>query len=82
MQELTKKQALWKSHVDALDAFAGSTAEYARQHDLDVKRLYFFKAQLRKRVGPAANTARFVPVAGPVMNGNLDLPRFGGQFSI
>lgn len=66
--ELTKKQTLWKTHVDALAKFDGSGAEYARQHGLDVKRLYFFKAQLRKQVGSVENTARFVPVTGAAVN--------------
>ena len=70
MQELTKKQAYWKTRIDALLKFDGSAAEYARQHDLDVKRLYFFKGQLRKREGSAVSTARFVPVTGAAMNGN------------
>ena len=70
MQELTKKQAFWKEHIDALTAFDGRAAEYARQHDLDVKRLYFFKAQLRRRAGSAVSTARFVPVTGLAMNGH------------
>ena len=68
--ELTSKQAFWKTHINALAEFDGSAAEYARQHDLDVRRLYFFKAQLRKRTGSSVSAARFVPVTGPAVNGH------------
>jgi len=71
MAELTKKQQYWKSHLDALASFDGSTVDYARQHDLDPKKLYVFKGVIAKREAPAAAPPAFVraAVAPPVPNG-------------
>lgn len=70
MRELTKQQARWKTHVDALEEFDGTAAEYARHHDLDVKKLYVYKAQLQKRVAGSVSTAKFVPVTSSALNGH------------
>ena len=43
----TKKQLFWKSHIEALEAFDGSAAEYARLHDLEAKKLYVYKSWWR-----------------------------------
>jgi hypothetical protein len=48
--ELTKKQQFWKAHLDALDLFEGSAADYARLHDLEVKKLYVYKTAIRERL--------------------------------
>ncbi len=60
MAELTKKQQYWKAHVDALATSEGSTIEYARQHDLDPKKLYSFKSVLREREAVALAPSAFV----------------------
>jgi hypothetical protein len=41
--ELTKKQRFWKRHLDALESFDGTTAEYARLHGLEPKKLYVYR---------------------------------------
>jgi hypothetical protein len=48
--ELTKKQQFWKAHLDALELFEGSAADYARLHDLEVKKLYVYKTAIRERL--------------------------------
>ena len=60
--ELTKTQKLWKSHLDALERFDGSTAEYARLHNLDVKKLYIYKSAIRERLATASARGAFVRV--------------------
>ena len=47
---LTKKQQFWKAHLDALEVFEGSAADYARLHDLEVKKLYVYKTAIRERL--------------------------------
>ena len=47
--ELTQKQRFWKAHIEAAQGFEGTQAEYARLHDLDLKKFYFFKASLRNK---------------------------------
>jgi hypothetical protein len=59
--DLTPKQEYWKTHIDALDAFEGSTVDYARLHDLDAKKLYVFKTALRKKA-ELVNGSGFVQV--------------------
>lgn len=68
MQELTDKQAFWKTHLDALAVYEGTAVEYARAHDLDIRQLYGYKKRLKRRPGPTDGT-RFVSVSGPAMNG-------------
>jgi len=70
MRDLTKRQAFWKAHVEALEGFSGTAVTYARQHDLDVKTLYVYKSRLSKHNGPAVSKAKFVPVAATGLNGN------------
>ena len=61
--ELTKKQRYWKAHLDALEGFEGSAADYARQHDLEVKKLYVYKTAIRERLeAQAVTTGGFVRV--------------------
>lgn len=43
----TKQQLFWKSHLEALEGFEGTAAEYARLHDLEVKKLYVYKSWWR-----------------------------------
>lgn len=76
MAELTKKQQYWKVHVDALATFEGSTIEYARQHDLDPKKLYSFKSVLLERESVALTPSAFVQatptaVTADVPNGDV-----------
>jgi len=52
MAELTKKQRYWKEHLDAAASFDGSLADYARQHDLNPKKLYVFKNAIAKKEQP------------------------------
>jgi len=59
--DLTPKQEFWKTHIDALQSFEGSTVDYARLHDLDAKKLYVFKTALRKKT-ELANGSGFVQV--------------------
>ena len=47
--ELTKKQRFWKRHLDALESFEGTAAEYARLHGLQAKKLYVYKTAIRER---------------------------------
>jgi len=49
MTELTKKQRYWKQHLDAAASFEGSLVDYAREHDLDAKKLYVFKSAIAKK---------------------------------
>ena len=62
--ELTEKQAYWKRHLDALASFDGTTAEYARKHKLEVKKLYVYKTALRERglLETETTTSSFVRV--------------------
>ena len=61
--ELTKKQAFWKQHLESLESFDGTTAEYARQHDLEVKKLYVYKTAFRERLAlETQTTSSFVRV--------------------
>ena len=60
--ELTKTQQYWKSHVDALESFEGSAADYARQHDLEAKKLYVYKTAIRARLESQEATSGFVRV--------------------
>lgn len=90
MTELTPKQQLWKTHIDALPSFDGTTVEYAQQHDLDAKKLYYYKSQIMRmqsavptapafvRAEPSANASSTLPTAGVAVmlpNGvRLNLP--------
>ena len=47
--ELTEKQRFWKAHIESAEEFEGTQADYARQHQLDIKKFYFFKASLRDK---------------------------------
>ncbi len=60
--ELTKKQQFWKAHLDALDSFEGSAAEYARLHGLEVKKLYVYKTAIRERLATLEGSGSFVRV--------------------
>ena len=60
--ELTKTQQYWKSHLDALESFEGSAADYARQHGLEVKKLYVYKTAIRARLEGQEATTGFVRV--------------------
>ena len=62
--ELTEKQQFWKSHLEAAEVFDGSLVDYARTHDLEVKKLYVYKTALREReaLTPRSN-AGFVRVS-------------------
>ena len=54
--ELTKKQQFWKQHLDALEAFEGSAADYARLHGLEAKKLYVYKTAIRERLATQTTT--------------------------
>lgn len=60
--DLTETQRFWKAHLDALEEFDGSAAEYARLHDLSVKKLYVYKSSLRAKA-VASTTTSFVQVS-------------------
>ncbi len=60
--DLTKKQRYWKTHLDALESFAGSAADYARLHDLEVMKLYVYKTAIRARLEGQEATTGFVRV--------------------
>lgn len=60
--ELTQKQAYWKSHLEAAESFDGSLVDYARAHDLEVKKLYVYKTALRER-SEITTTSAFVRVS-------------------
>jgi hypothetical protein len=60
--DLTKKQAYWKAHLDALSVFDGSAADYARHHDLEVKKLYVYKTAIRERLEARGEHGTFVRV--------------------
>ena len=62
MQGLTKKQLYWKSHLEALESFDGSAADYARLHGVPAKKLYVYKTQLRKAAETSTISAGFVKV--------------------
>ena len=55
--ELTAKQSAWKVHVEAADVFDGSLADYARLHDLEIKKLYFYKTALREKAMMSGSTS-------------------------
>lgn len=57
MAELTKKQQYWKHHLDALESYEGNTADYAREHDLNPKKLYVARSALAKKQQAAAGAA-------------------------
>lgn len=57
MANLTKKQRFWKQHLDALASYEGSTADYAREHDLNPKKLYVFKSAIAKKEHAASGDA-------------------------
>jgi hypothetical protein len=66
--ELTKKQQYWKAHLDALEGFAGSAADYARLHDLNPKKLYVYRTKLRALQALSAPSASsFVEVKATTM---------------
>ena len=54
---LTQNQLYWKTHLEALASFDGTAAEYARLHDLEVKKLYVYKSWWRDHSGDAESTA-------------------------
>lgn len=60
--ELTRKQQYWKAHLDALETFEGSAADYARLHDLEVKKLYVYKTAIRERLEAQGEHGAFVRV--------------------
>jgi len=62
MQGLTKKQRYWKAHLEELESFEGSAADYARLHDVPAKKLYVYKTQLRKLEETSEVSADFVKV--------------------
>lgn len=62
MQSLTKKQQFWKAHLDALELFDGSAADYARLHGLEPKKLYVYKTALRERTESLKTSSAFVQV--------------------
>ena len=62
MAALTKKQRFWKEHLDALEGYAGTAAEYAREHDLDPKKLYVYKTAIAQREAQQPPKAAFVRV--------------------
>jgi hypothetical protein len=62
VRDLTKRQAFWKRHLDALKEFDGTAVEYARRHGVDVRALYGYKKRLKKRAARPVRTARFVAV--------------------
>jgi len=57
MAELTKKQHYWKQHLEAAASFDGSLADYAREHDLNPKKLYVVKNAMAKKEKPDASQA-------------------------
>ena len=57
MAELTKKQRYWKKHLEAAALFDGSLADYAREHDLNPKKLYVFKNAIAKKEQPGEEQA-------------------------
>ena len=66
--ELTKKQQYWKAHLDALEEFSGSGADYARLHDLNPKKLYVYRTKLRElQASSAPSASSFVEVKTATM---------------
>ena len=57
MAELTNKQRYWKKHLEAAALFDGSLADYAREHDLNPKKLYVFKNAIAKKEQPGEEQA-------------------------
>ena len=66
MAILTEKQAYWKAHLEAAQSIDGSLADYARAHDLQVKKLYVYKTQLSKLETASEMPAGFVKATIPV----------------
>jgi hypothetical protein len=65
---LTKKQQYWKAHLDALEEFAGTAADYARLKDLNPKKLYVYKTKLRTlQAASTPNRSSFVEVKAALM---------------
>ena len=56
--ELTAKQKEWQPHLEAIESFDGTAADYARLHGLNLKQLYFYRSAIARRT----NTAQFVRV--------------------
>lgn len=59
----TKQQLFWKSHLEALEDFDGTAAEYARLHGLQAKKLYVYKSWWRDH-GTEVQETGFVRVTG------------------
>lgn len=56
--DLTPTQQTWLLHVDASEAFDGTVADYAREHELDIGKLYFYRSAIQaKRSKPQASAA-------------------------
>ena len=76
MTELTQKQQYWKTHIDELSSFDGTAVDYAKQHDLDAKKLYYFKSQIARMQSPGPTAPAFVR-AEPSATASSTLPTAG-----
>ena len=54
MADFTENQLKWKAHIDAATKAGETLADYARAHDLDLKKLYSYSRVIRQRQQPAA----------------------------
>jgi hypothetical protein len=57
---LTEKQKYWKDHLQRCTDQGIGLAEYARQHDLDVNRLYHWKSVLARRASGVKETVKAI----------------------
>lgn len=48
--ELTDNERAWKVHLDAAAAAGQTLANYARQHELDVSKLYGYRGTINRKV--------------------------------
>lgn len=48
-QALTRKQRFWRDHIQAAKRDQQTYADYARQHNLNLKALYYWSMTLRRK---------------------------------
>ena len=49
MKTLTKTQSYWHAHVEAARLSKGSIVDYAKNHDLNIKKLYYWRSTYTQR---------------------------------
>ena len=49
MKPLTKTQSYWHAHVEAAQLSKGSIVDYAKIHDLNIKKLYYWRSTYAQR---------------------------------